>query len=145
MLLLDTNVVSELARLRPAEQVVAWFAGHDPASLYLSAITLGEIDMGARAHPDPFRRGKLLDWCDGLQTRLFKDRILPFDAAAARVWGDIVTTAKGQGRPLEWRNFQIAATAAHFDTRLATRNIRHFTGLGLDLVDPFAAPTVQLP
>jgi predicted nucleic acid-binding protein len=137
LILLDTNVVSELAKPRPSPLVLAWLADHEASSLYLSAVTLGEIDVGARAHPDPARRDKLLDWCDRLQIRFFKDRILPFDAAAARVWGNIVKSAKDQGRPLEWRDSQIAATALRFGTRLATRNTRHFAGLGLDLVDPF--------
>ena len=83
--MLDTNIVSELARPRPAPRVLTWLGEHEPASLFLTAITLGEIGVGARAHPDPARRAKLLDWCDGLQARLFQDRILPFDAAAARV------------------------------------------------------------
>lgn len=140
MILLDTNVASELAKPRPSGVVLAWLADHEAASLYLSAITLGEIDVGARAHPDPTRRAKLLDWCDGLQTRFFKDRILPFDADAARAWGNIVKAAKDRGRALEWRDSQIAATAVRFGARLATRNTRHFAGLGLDLVDPFAGP-----
>ena len=139
--MLDTNVVSELARLRPAPQVLAWLGEHEVASLFLTAITLGEIDVGARAHPDPARRAKLLDWCDGLQARLFQDRVLPFDAAAARAWGNIVDAAKGQGRALEWRDSQIAATTMRFGARLATRNTKHFTGLGLDLIDPFAEST----
>lgn len=139
MILLDTNVVSELARPRPSAPVLAWLADHEPSLLYLSAVTLGEIDVGARAHPDAARRARLLEWCDGLQTHLFLDRILPFDAPAARLWGKIVDAAKVAGRPLEWRDSQIAATALRFGARLATRNTRHFTGLGLDLVDPFAA------
>jgi toxin FitB len=138
MILLDTNVVSELAKPRPTPRVLAWLAGHEAASLFLSAVTLGEIDVGARAHPDPARRGKLLDWCDGLQNRLFQGRVLPFDVAAARAWGNLVNSANEQGRPLEWRDSQIAATAARFGARLATRNTRHLTGLGLDLVNPFA-------
>lgn len=141
MILLDTNIVSELAKPRPSPHVLAWLAGREASLLYLSAITLGEIDMGARAHPDSARRAKLIDWCDGLQTHLFKNRILPFDAATARMWGSIVSSAKDQGRSLEWRDSQIASTALRFGTRLATRNMRHFSGLGLDLVDPFVAPS----
>ncbi|MFO1047874.1 MAG: type II toxin-antitoxin system VapC family toxin [Geminicoccaceae bacterium] len=139
--MLDTNVISELAKLRPAPAVVAWLAVQQPADLFLSAITLGEIDIGARAHPDPARRDRLLAWCDGLQNSLFRDRVLPFDAEAARTWGDLVQSSRSHGRTLEWRDSQIAATAARFGASLATRNARHFAGLGLDLVDPFAAST----
>lgn len=137
LLLLDTNVVSELAKLRPAPPVLAWVRGQQPRDLFLSAITLGEIDIGARAHPDPARRDQLLAWCDGLQNGLFRDRILPFDAEAARAWGDLVQSSRSRGRTLEWRDSQIAATAIRFGASLATRNARHFAGLGLDLVDPF--------
>jgi len=138
LILLDTNVVSELVRSRPFPQVQAWFARQEPASLYLSAITLGEIEIGARSHPDPTRRARLLDWCAGLQNNIFLDRILPFDADAARIWGQIVVAGRQRKRTIEWRDSQIAATATRFETRLATRNIRHFADLGLDLVDPFA-------
>ena len=139
MLLLDTNVISELAKLRPAPAALAWITGQRPADLFLSAVTLGEIDVGARAHPDPARRDRLLAWCDGLQHDMFRDRILPFDADAARSWGELVQSSRSHGRTLEWRDSQIAATAARFGARLVTRNARHFTGLGLDLVDPFVA------
>lgn len=96
LLLLDTNVVSELAKLRPAPPVLAWVRGQQPRDLFLSAITLGEIDIGARAHPDPTRRDQLLAWCDGLQNGLFRDRILPFDAEAARAWGDLVQSSRSR-------------------------------------------------
>lgn len=69
---------------------------------------------------------------------MFNGRILPFDAACARVWGRFVAQAQARGRPLEWRDSQIAATVLHAGARLATRNTQHFEGLGIDLIDPFA-------
>lgn len=141
MILLDTNVVSELVKRRPVPSVLAWITDRRPADLFLSAITLGEIDIGARAHRDPERRDQLLAWCDGLQSGVFKDRILPFDSDAARIWGKLVQSSRNRGRTLEWRDSQIAAIATRFGARLATRNVRHFAGLGIDLVDPFAATT----
>lgn len=76
-----------------------------------------------------------------MQNSLFRDRVLPFDADTARTWGDLVQSSRSRGRTLEWRDSQIAATAARFGTSLATRNARHFIGLGLALVDPFTVPT----
>lgn len=102
MILLDTNIVSELAKLHPAPSVLAWIAGQRPADLFLSAITLGEIDIGARPpRPGPTRRDRLLAWCDGLENSLFRGRILPFDAASARAWGDLVQSSRSRGRTLE--------------------------------------------
>jgi predicted nucleic acid-binding protein len=70
---------------------------------------------------------------------MFRDRVLPFDAEAARAWGNLVQSSRSRGRTLERRDSRIAAIATRFGTRLATRNARHFAGLGLDLVDPFEA------
>ena len=139
LILVDTNVISELVKLRPTPSVIAWITEHRPADLFLSAITLGEIDIGARAHPDPTRPDQLLAWCYGLQNGMFRDRVLPFDAEAARAWGNLVQSSRSRGRTLEWRDSQIAAIATRFSAKLATRNARHFAGLGLELVDPFEA------
>lgn len=138
MILLDTSVVSELVRPRPSPHAVGWHARQVQAGLFISSITLGEIDFGARVVPDPLRRERLLAWCDRLQATQFRGRILPFDAGCARACGRLLAQARGLGRTLGWWDAQIAATAAPVGARLATRNTRHFANLGLDLLDPFA-------
>jgi predicted nucleic acid-binding protein len=138
LIVVDTNVISELVKARPAKAVVDWLAEQETIFLHLSSISLGEIDLGARACPDARKRARLLAWCDRLQNVMFKDRVLPFDAACARVWGGIVQDARVHGRSLEWRSSQIAAVALRFEARVATRNTRHFRELGLELIDPFS-------
>lgn len=137
MIILDTNIVSELCRQRPSPAVVAWLDRQQPERLHLTSITLGEIDLGARALESQRRRDALLAWCDELQTSMFAGRIVPFDEHCARLWGRVVQGARKRGRQLEWRDSQIAATVLHAGARLATRNMRHFEGLGIDLIDPF--------
>lgn len=139
MIVLDTNIVSELIKPRPSAAVSIWFARQTPGELYLTSIVLGEIDLGARIHQQAHRRDALLAWCDELQASMFKGRILPFDDNCAREWGRVIVQAQKRGRPLEWRDSQIAATVIDAGARLATRNTGHFEGLGIDLVDPFAA------
>lgn len=140
MIVLDTNIVSELCRQRPDPAVATWLERQQPDKIYLTSITLGEIDLGVRALGPSRRRDALLTWCDQLQTTMFAGRILPFDEHCARLWGRIVESARKRGRQLEWRDSQIAATVLHVEARLATRNTRHFEGLDIDLVDPFVPP-----
>lgn len=137
MIVLDTNVISELVKPRPSAAVAEWFGRQAPERLFLTSITLGEIDLGARAHQQPHRRDALLAWCDELESVMFMGRILPFDAPCARVWSRMVEEAQARGRPMEWRDSQIAATVLHAGARLATRNRQHFAGLGIDVIDPF--------
>lgn len=138
MIVLDTNVISELRRKRPDPAATAWLDRQRPEQLHLTSITLGEIDLGVRALPPSQQRDALLAWCDELQTVMFAGRILPFDEHCARLWGRIVESARMRGRQLEWRDSQIAAIVLSVEAQLVTRNTRHFEGLGIDLVDPFA-------
>ncbi len=137
MIIIDTDVVSELVKRRPSPDVVAWLATQDPAALHLTSISLGEIDLGAHACPDPARRERLLAWCDALEGVMFKDRILAFDATCARAWGRLAMTARERKRTIEWRDWQVASIAVRFGARLATRNAQHFQELGIDLINPF--------
>jgi toxin FitB len=138
LIVVDTNVISELVKARPAKAVVDWLAEQERILLHLSSISLGEIDLFARACPDARTRARLLAWCDRLQNVMFKDRVLPFDDACARVWGNVVWKAWARGHALEWRESQIAAVALRFEARLATRDVRHFQELGVELLDPFS-------
>jgi predicted nucleic acid-binding protein len=137
MIVLDTNVISELYKQQPDPAVSVWLNRQQPAQLYLTSITLGEIDLDARAPKPSRRQDALLAWCDQLQTVMFANRILPFDEHCARLWGRVVQSGKKRGRRLEWRDSQIAATVLHTGARLATRDVKHFDGLDIDLVNPF--------
>jgi predicted nucleic acid-binding protein len=132
MYLLDTNVVSELRRIKPHGAVTAWLASVRPAKLCLSVVTLGEIQMGierARAH-DVEKAREIEAWAD---RAIGAFEILPIDAAIIRAWARL-----RRGKPDD--NFEdtiLAVTAAMHGLVLVTRNVRDFAGLGAEVFDPF--------
>jgi predicted nucleic acid-binding protein len=135
--LLDTDVVSELVRVRPEQRVLDWVARRMAADLCLSAITLGELIRGAARLPEGRRRTSLRRWLDVDLRREFEERILAFDQSTARIWGDLMGEADRRGRPRAAIDAQIAATALQHDLTLATRNTADFAGLDLPLVNPW--------
>ena len=132
--LLDTNVVSETRKARPAPAVAAWHAAAAPGTLFVSVLTLGELDKGiARLRRrDPGGAAALAAWREGLET-LFADRLLPIDAAVAARWG-----ALNAARDLPVIDSLLAATALVHDLTLVTRNLGDVTGTGVRVVDPWA-------
>ena len=135
--LLDTNVISEPMRPQPAVAVLRWLEARDPASLYLSAITLGEIVAGIRRLAASARRRALEQWLMDVLVPQFNDRILSFDAEAAWRWGAFVADSASAGRPLPAVDLQIAAIASHRKLVLVTRNAADFAGLNLEVVNPW--------
>ena len=99
MILLDTNVVSEVMKTRPAEAVVTWLNGQDSEKLYVSAITIGEITYGLRILPDGKRRSGLRERFERFVALAFDQRVLAYDESAARIYGDLMGDRKGRG----WR------------------------------------------
>jgi toxin FitB len=131
--LLDTNVVSETRRTRPAPGVIAFLQAADATGLFLSVLTLGELRKGvaARRQTDPISAEQLGVWVDGIETT-FADRVLPVDMAVARVWGEL---SAGRNRPVI--DTLIAATAIAGGLTLVTRNTRDVAATGVPLVDPW--------
>lgn len=140
MILLDTNVVSELMRSAPAPSVLDWFAGKDPEDLYLAAIVEAELRFGVLLLPDGRRKRDLGDVLEAMLTQDFRDRILPFDSAAARAYAQIASDRRRDGRPVKEADCQIAAIVASRGAALATRNVKDFLGAGIDMLDPWKAP-----
>jgi len=134
--LLDTNVVSELARARPAEAVVAWFADVPDEALYLSVLTLGELRRGVEALPGGAKRERLRRWLEADLPGWFGDRLLPVDAAVADRWGRLNASAR---QTLPAVDGLLAATALQHDCRMVTRNVADFEIPGLDVVNPWNA------
>ncbi|HUW37916.1 MAG TPA: type II toxin-antitoxin system VapC family toxin [Rhodocyclaceae bacterium] len=125
--LLDTCALSEYARRAPAPAVIAWLDEQDEASLFVSVITLGEIEKGLLKlrKTDPRRSQKLTAWLGKVEQR-FAGRILPLDAAALHVWAQIAAHAELAGQPLPVMDGLIMATAQCHGLTVVTRNIQDF-------------------
>lgn len=137
--LLDTNVLSELLRARPDAAVLAWVAAQPAASLFVSAVTQAEMLLGARLLPVGKRRQQLETALEAMFGEDFAGRQLPFDAACASPYADLVAARQRAGRPVSQFDAQIAAIARNNRLRLATRNVSDFEGCGIALVNPWQA------
>ena len=139
MILLDTNVVSEVMKTQPAEAVVAWLNGQDSERLYVSAITIGEITYGLRILPDGKRRSGLRERFERFVVLAFDQRVLAYDESAARVYGELMGDRKELGHPISVPDGQIAAIARLNHLAVATRNVLDFESCGIDVLNPFEA------
>lgn len=137
MILVDTNVISEIMRVAPSDAVVSWLNGQRSGALCVSTITIGEIEFGLRILPVGSRRTQLKERFERFVSLAFTQRILAFDEAAARSYGEIMGLRREIGRSMSVPDGQIAAIARANGLRLATRNTRDFTDCGIDLIDPF--------
>ena len=132
--LIDTNVISELARPKPAPGVIAFFQRE--TNFWLSVITLHELAYGAERVPDPARKTKLLAWIAEINAE-FGSRILPLDTETAENAGRLRALANAQGRPAEPLDALIAATALSHGSTLVTRNTKDFAVFAIRLVNPW--------
>ena len=136
-MLLDTNVVSELLRPSPNPTVEGWVAGRQAADLHFSAVGEAELRYGVAVLPAGRRRVALALAIEAILREDFEDRILPFDSAAAREYADIAASRRAAGRPVAPADCQIAAIARSRDLTIATRNVRDFADMEIELVDPW--------
>ena len=136
--LLDTNVVSELMRESPESAVTRWVSGHPVEELFLSAVSEAELRYGAAILPRGRRRETLAFKIEAMLSDAFEDRVLSFDSDAARAYGYIAAARRAAGRPVGSADCQIAAIAVARRMRLATRNVRDFEDMGIEIVDPWA-------
>lgn len=143
MIIVDTNVVAEVMRASPSPAVIAWFNVQDSASLFLTAISVGEIRYGIRIMPKGQRRQTIEQGFDQILATAFAGRILAFDEHAAAHYGEVMAHRKELGRPLSVADGQIAALASLHGFAVATRNVRDFLDCGIELINPFKplAPT----
>lgn len=137
---LDASVVGELLRRRPDPRVLRWVEGRMAGDLFLPACVFGELVRGVCRRPegDPWR-ARHAAWIERDLARQFRDRILAFDADAARIWGEIVGSAERDGAPVSPAEARIAALARRHDLVLATCDEGRFRGMGADLLDPRSA------
>lgn len=138
MILLDTNVLSELMRPIPEPSVVQWIDAIPEWDLWISAITVAEIQLGIALLNGGKRKRMLGDLAEQMFVEDFGDRILPFDYLAATEYAKIVADRTHIGRPISVEDAQIAAIARTADLSLATRNTKDFIDIpGIDLINPW--------
>ncbi len=139
MIVLDTNVVPELMRAAPSDDVVAWVQAQPAARLCATSVTVAEIRYGIARLPDGRRRASLQAGADDVFAA-FSEKVFAFGADAARHYANVVVERELVGAPISGFGPQIAAVCRNRRASLATRNIDDFEHLGLELLDPWAAP-----
>jgi toxin FitB len=138
MIVLDTNVVSELMGASPAAAVLKWISSRSAASLYTTSITQAEILNGVIALPVGRRRRNIEAAADAMFKEEFSGRILAFESAAARPYAELVNDRRRRGRPISQFDAQIAAIARVAGASVATRNVADFEHTGITIIDPWA-------
>jgi hypothetical protein len=137
VIILDTNVLSELMRPEPAESVVRWINAQVATSLYTTSVTQAEILHGISLLPRGKRRDAIAAAAGEMFERELDGRILPFGSDAAGPYAAIAVARRRAGRPISTFDAQIAAIARAHDAGLATRNVDDFDGCGVDVTDPW--------
>lgn len=138
MILLDTSVVSESLRPSPSESVAKWMRSQPRARLFISSVTAAELRRGVHILPHGKRRQGLSAAIEAIILQDFAGRALSFDLPASEHYALIVESRMNAGEPIDWADALIAAIARSRKAALATRNVRHFLGCGVELIDPWA-------
>ena len=138
MFLLDTNVVSELLRPSPDPTVESWVADRPAVELHFSAVGEAELRYGVAILPAGRRREALALAIEAILREDFEDRVLPFDSAAAREYAHIAASRRAVGRPIGPTDGQIASIARSRGMAVATRNVRDFEDIDIEVVDPWS-------
>ena len=137
MIILETNIISEMMKSSPSLSVMAWIDQQHASDLFITTISIAEIAYGLRVLPIGKRRKMLEDAFYQSIRQAFEYRILNFDALAADRYGQLMADRKKLGKPLGVLDGQIAAIASINQLKIATRNIFDFSDCGLDLINPF--------
>lgn len=142
MIVIDTNIVSEMMRGRPDPGVLAWSVA--VGRLHTTAITVAEVEYGITRLPDGHRKEQLAETAARVFAD-FQEVILPFDARAARQYAGIVAGRERAGRPITMADAQIAAICASREATVATRNTADFEGIGIRVINPWDLSSPERP
>ena len=137
MIVLDTNVLSELITARPDPEVVSWLETQPMDALFTTAISQSEMLYGACILPAGRHRDTLLHEVEAIFSADMAGRVLPYDSDAAGIHATIAAMRRARGRPISQPDAMIAGIVASRGAVLATRNVRDFGGCGIDVVDPW--------
>ena len=135
--LLDTCVISEFTRRQPDERIIHWLDSLDEAKLFLSVITIGEIQHGIERLPDSRRKNELMIWLNVGLIERFSGRILALDVPTLVLWGTLIAHLEASGQPMSVMDSLIAASALHNNLILVTRNTADFVPCGVQLLNPW--------
>lgn len=137
MIVLDTNVVSELMRATPAPTVLRWVDAQDPASLWIASVTVQELYYGIARLPAGKRQSRINELVTSMLDEDFAGQVAAYDGEAAAIAGQLLARCEKTGRRMPLADAQIAAICLAHQATLATRNSRDFDGAGLDLINPW--------
>jgi len=138
VILLDTNVISELVKPLPDRTVTDFLRREAAETLFTAAVCEAEIHYGLARMPAGRRRNELADRIAAFRSAAFPGRILPFDSACAARYGEIRAAREAAGQPIAVEDAMIAATARAYGAIVATRNVRDFANCGIQVIDPGA-------
>jgi predicted nucleic acid-binding protein len=138
VIILDTNILSELMRSKPDPKVLGWLDNQAPQSVWITTVTYFESRLGLALLPAGRRRNALESAFADVLNKDLEDRVLPFDVKAAAEAASLAAARQRAGRPVDIRDTQIAGIAQARRATLATRNFRHFDDLTVPVVDPWA-------
>ena len=139
MIILDTNVLSAMVQPRPNELVVAWLDKQARSSMWITSVTIFEIQFGLQILPMGKKRSLLIRTFESVLNDDIGGRVSPFDTAAAEYSAELMASRHKKGRPVEFRDTMIAGIALARHATLATRNVSHFEGLSVPVVNPWIA------
>ena len=137
--LLDTCVISELVRPKPSQSVTRWLDERDEETLFISVLTVGELERGISRLPSSRKRATLEHWLRSDVTERFGRRLLSIDATVAARWGAMIGTSDARGAPLPVIDSLIAATGLVHDCTVVTRNTRDLDRCGARCFNPWVA------
>ena len=139
MIILDTNVISEIMLPRPDIQILSWLDRQSDASIWTTSVNIFEIYYGLQSMPEGKKRSALVDLFERWLAEVIQGRIASFDEAAARRAADLNALRKRIGRPVDVRDTMIAGIVLASHATLATRNVNHFEEIAPSLVNPWGA------
>lgn len=135
--LLDTCVVSELISRQPNSQVLDWLRNLPGERIFLSVLTIGEIQRGIKKLPDSNRKQELSEWLKSELLERFQNRILAIDTEIMLGWGELIADLERQGQILPAVDSILAAQALTFGLQFVTRNEKDFAGTGIQIINPW--------